>query len=227
VSTLYLVRHGQASWNLPDYDQLSDLGAEQARMLGRFLSERGVKVDAIYAGPLRRQQQTARLVAQTAEYPEPILERGLEEHPTPGIIRSALPALAQEDPELARELGTDAFVSPKPFQRVFGYAMKRWADGVPCDDGVETHASFCARVDGAIERIRGEQGRGRTVMAVTSAGPVARVLQTALRLSHEVTFQLNLVVANASITELRWREQEMTVMGFNAVAHLEDRVTFR
>jgi broad specificity phosphatase PhoE len=227
VSTLYLVRHGQASWNLPDYDQLSDLGAEQARMLGRFLSERGVKVDAIYAGPLRRQQQTARLVAQTGAYGEPILEGGLEEHHTQGIIRSALPELAKEDPELAHELGKDAFASVKPFQRVFGYAMKRWALGASMNEGVEPHAAFCTRVDGALERIRDEQGRGRTVMAVTSAGPVARVLQTALGLSHEVTFQLNLVVANASITELRWREDEITVMGFNAVAHLEDRVTFR
>jgi broad specificity phosphatase PhoE len=226
VSTLYIVRHGQASWHLPDYDQLSDLGAEQARMLGRFLAARGTKLDAIYAGPLKRQQQTARLVAQTGEYPEPILEPGLEEHHTQGIIRAALPELAKEDPELAAQLGKDTFATVQPFQRVFGFAMKRWAGGAS-DEGVEPHAVFCKRVAAAVERIRDEQGRGRTIMAVTSAGPVARVMQTALGLSDEVTFRLNLVVANASITELRWRDEEMTVMGFNAVGHLEDRVTYR
>jgi broad specificity phosphatase PhoE len=227
VSTLLLVRHGQASWHLPDYDQLSDLGAEQARMLGRFFSQRGVKLDAIYTGPLRRQQETARLVAHIGQYPEPILERGLEVHPTQGLIRSALPALAKEDPALAAKLGDDAFASAGPFRRVFAFAMARWAAAAPVDEGVETHAAFCARVDGAIERIRDEQGRGCTVLAVTSAGPVARVLQTALGLSHETTFRLNLVVANASLTELRWRDDEISVMGFNSVAHLEDRVTYR
>src|SRR5262249_58493010 len=151
------------------YDQLSDVGAEQASMLGRFWAARGTKLDAIYAGPLKRQQQTARLVAQTGEYPEPILEPGLEEHHTQGIIRAALPELAKVDPELAAQLGKDTFATVQPFQRVFGFAMKRWADGAT-DEGVEGHGVFCKRVAAAVERIRDEQGRGRTVMAVTSAG---------------------------------------------------------
>ena len=40
MSSVILVRHGQASFGKADYDQLSDLGYEQARHLGRVLRER-------------------------------------------------------------------------------------------------------------------------------------------------------------------------------------------
>jgi len=36
MGTLYLVRHGQASYGAADYDQLSPRGALQARRLGSF-----------------------------------------------------------------------------------------------------------------------------------------------------------------------------------------------
>jgi len=197
-------------------------------MLGHWWSERGVRIDAIYAGPHQRQRETARLIAAAGGYPEPIACPELAEHDTPGILRSALPALAKENPDLAREVGgADPFQSVRPFQLVFAFAMLRWAGGGALDEGVETHRDFCARVDGALARIRDAQGRGKTVVAVTSAGPVARALQSVLGLAHEATFRLNLIVANASVTDLRWRDGEITLMGFNAVAHLVDRVTYR
>ena len=63
VSRLLLVRHGQASVNGPDYDVLSELGAEQARALGaRWAAEHAVgrlTIDAFYRGPQRRHDETA------------------------------------------------------------------------------------------------------------------------------------------------------------------------
>ena len=53
MGTLYLIRHGQASYGEADYDKLSARGAEQAAAVGRWLA--GKKIDALYAGPLRRQ----------------------------------------------------------------------------------------------------------------------------------------------------------------------------
>jgi len=54
VGTLFLIRHGQASYGEVDYDRLSTRGQEQARALGRLFAN-SRPLDHIYAGPLTRQ----------------------------------------------------------------------------------------------------------------------------------------------------------------------------
>ncbi|HET7016781.1 MAG TPA: histidine phosphatase family protein [Streptosporangiaceae bacterium] len=56
---LYLVRHGEAS---PHDGPLSDLGREQARLVGQRL--RDVPLAAIWHGPLPRAAQTAAIIAE-------------------------------------------------------------------------------------------------------------------------------------------------------------------
>ena len=38
MATIYLIRHGQASFGKENYDQLSPRGWEQGRVLGRWLA---------------------------------------------------------------------------------------------------------------------------------------------------------------------------------------------
>ena len=42
MSTLYLIRHGQASYGEADYDRLSPRGIEQARAIGRWAASVGL-----------------------------------------------------------------------------------------------------------------------------------------------------------------------------------------
>ena len=58
MGTLYLVRHGQASFGAADYDRLSELGERQSERLGRYWAERGLRFDAVITGTLRRHAQT-------------------------------------------------------------------------------------------------------------------------------------------------------------------------
>ena len=58
MGTLYLVRHGQASFGAADYDQLSPLGRQQSERLGAWFRERGLRFDAVLTGTLRRHAQT-------------------------------------------------------------------------------------------------------------------------------------------------------------------------
>jgi len=58
MGTLYLVRHGQASFGADDYDQLSALGRRQSERLGQYLAQRDVRIDAAITGTLQRQRQT-------------------------------------------------------------------------------------------------------------------------------------------------------------------------
>ena len=57
MGTLYLVRHGQASFGADDYDQLSALGQRQAQRLGAYFQEKGLQFDAVLMGTLRRHAQ--------------------------------------------------------------------------------------------------------------------------------------------------------------------------
>ncbi len=61
MSTLTVVRHGQARPFDPNPDQLSALGEEQARALAEYWKRTGVAFDEVWSGSLKRQRQTAEL----------------------------------------------------------------------------------------------------------------------------------------------------------------------
>jgi len=61
LSSLYLIRHGQAGTR-GHYDALSDLGKRQAYLLGQHLAAQKVPFRAFIAGCLNRQRQTAEQV---------------------------------------------------------------------------------------------------------------------------------------------------------------------
>ena len=50
MGVVLLVRHGQASWGAADYDNLSEVGEQQSRVLGRALADRGVQPSVVVAG---------------------------------------------------------------------------------------------------------------------------------------------------------------------------------
>ena len=59
MSTLVLVRHGQARPFQPNSDSLSETGVQQAVQLGEYWREQGITFDEVYSGALLRHRQTA------------------------------------------------------------------------------------------------------------------------------------------------------------------------
>ena len=57
MGTLYLVRHGQASFGAADYDRLSDLGHRQCAQLGAWMEARGLRFEGVLRGSLRRHRE--------------------------------------------------------------------------------------------------------------------------------------------------------------------------
>ena len=64
MSTLHLVRHGQASFGADDYDRLSELGWRQSRRLGEYWKGKGQQFDQVIMGTLRRHEETWRGIAE-------------------------------------------------------------------------------------------------------------------------------------------------------------------
>ena len=58
MSELHLVRHAQASFGSANYDQLSDLGHQQSRLLGDYFQRRNMTFDRLIVGDMHRHHQT-------------------------------------------------------------------------------------------------------------------------------------------------------------------------
>ena len=107
MGTLYLVRHGQASFGADDYDQLSPLGRQQAVRLGEYLRPKlqDKPLEAVLMGSLKRHRQTWEGIAEGAGLPHtPAVWPGLNEYDSHALIESIHPEpLAKPDtPELYR-----------------------------------------------------------------------------------------------------------------------------
>ncbi|WP_164030788.1 histidine phosphatase family protein, partial [Serratia marcescens] len=50
MGSIYLIRHGQASFGADDYDVLSPTGIRQAEILGDHLRNLGVRFDRVLSG---------------------------------------------------------------------------------------------------------------------------------------------------------------------------------
>ncbi|UCD71753.1 MAG: histidine phosphatase family protein [Syntrophobacterales bacterium] len=68
MTTIYLVRHGQTSWNREEVFRgradisLNETGRKEAHLTGEYLRE--VKVDSVYSSPLSRAVKTAEAIAR-------------------------------------------------------------------------------------------------------------------------------------------------------------------
>lgn len=201
---LWLVRHGQASFDREDYDQLSDLGFQQSRWLGEYLSEMDIAFDRIASGLLRRQSQTAHTIADPLGAATETIP-GLEEYDAGALMQAA--GFADRDPALSRQ---------QHFQRLRGVLLD-WSEGKA--EGAETWADFRARVMAAVTDLT-RTGKGR-VLAVSSGGAIAMALTQVLGLGPERMIELNLQARNTGISRLVFTSRTVYLNMFNAIPHLE------
>jgi broad specificity phosphatase PhoE len=243
LSTLFLIRHGQASYGAADYDNLSPKGRRQAEELGRYLARSGLALDALYAGPLRRQRDTATILAAAAKdagHALPAVEiiDELAEYDAFTIIQRFLPVLVDQEPSLRALIdGTAGADAARLMDRAFEAAVAAWSRGTIAHDEIESFEAFTLRVRAGLERVLRAHGGGQQVAVVSSGGPISVAVGLSLALGPDATMNVGRAVRNASITEVRWRSRgfawrpgEFSLYGFNHVAHLEhdaDLITYR
>lgn len=232
MSTLVLIRHGQASLASADYDVLSPTGVLQSQALGRHLAARGDAFDRLFTGPLRRHVDTAaHLRAAAADgglaLPEPEPAADFDEFPALEILARCVATTGERDPEVARLSAAmtsargDAREFPRAFDRLFQAMMRHWLAGAFDGLGIEPYADFQARIERGLEAVLRAAGRGARIAVVTSAGPVGAALRRALHLQPWDGMRAAFVVANTAMSELWARPGELTLSSFNGVPHLE------
>ena len=234
MTNVYLVRHGQAGTR-EAYDSLSWLGRRQARLLGEHFVSQGVVFASAYAGALERQRQTAAEVAAAyadadLAFPELTLDGGWDEFDFHRIYDELAPLMCEDDEEFRREheaLGEqlragagahDAEVHRR-WRPSDTKVVEAWAGG-RYPYGGETWEQFVRRVSGCRLRDAGAQPR-ENVAVFTSATPTAIWTGLALDIGDGRVRRLAAVLENTSYTVLQLRGEEMLLLTFNAVPHLD------
>jgi broad specificity phosphatase PhoE len=224
MGDLYLIRHAQASFGKPDYDELSELGFRQARLLADFFEQTGRSFETLYCGEMKRHRDTARALSQKPALfsgsPELRLLPEFNEFDMATVVNLQLPRLIREKPSLEAELD-NLFTDPHVLYRVLNLSLSRWINNPEGLEGVETWPAFTRRVREGLARIIRESGKGKTVALVTSGGPLAALLQKALSLPDLDAVDLAWQIRNASVSTFKFSEQRFTLASFNSVAYLE------
>lgn len=229
MTTVYLVRHGQASFGAANYDQLSPLGERQAALLGRWWQQTGVTAPSVVVGAMQRHHQTARAclaeLGLAAHADDAMVDPGFNEYDHEAILRIHRPDLG-DHVAVGRFLASQAEqgIDPKrAFQRVFMQAVDRWTRGEHDADYAESWVDFQQRCRAAVQRaVALAQERGHDSVAVfTSGGPIMAITQDVMGVPDERAFDLAWSLHNAGVTKLKARPSGLRLGGFNDVAHLD------
>jgi broad specificity phosphatase PhoE len=220
MGAIYLIRHGQASFGRADYDELSQLGHEQSRILGAALKPRIPRVDAVVSGGMRRHRQTAAACLEAMGLPPEMQEtNGFREYDHDEIIVRYEPRFAQPE-ALMQELAK----TPEPrraFQAMFGQAMERWIGGQHDADYSESWASFHRRCNEALDRLIAALGGSKTALVFTSGGVISAICRELMQLPDLQAYRLNLTLANCGVTKVIYSERAKYLSSFNEHAHFE------
>lgn len=222
MSTIYLIRHGQASFGAENYDALSPTGFEQARVLGEHLAQRLLPEATVqvFAGGMRRHRETAHtcLAALSREL-EPRIHAGFNEFDHEDVIDAFEPRW-RDRALVAAELRAE----PDPhraFQQMFERAVARWTGGEHDADYREPWPAFRARCEAALAHVAQALPRGGNALVFTSGGTITALCLGLMRLNIEAAFRLNWTFANAGITKLRGAREGWHVASLNEHGHFE------
>ena len=211
MGTLYLVRHGQASFGADDYDQLSELGQRQSERLGQYWRERGIRFDAVLTGTLRRHAQTWAGIATGAGYANDVLAlEGLNEYDSAAVIATIhpQPLPRPETPELYRH-----------HFRLLRDGLRQWMNGVVSPRGMPSYPDFLSGVTGALDHVR--KNFEGNVLIVSSGGPIATAVGYVLGTTPEATIELNMRIRNSAVTEFTFNPKRHSLLSYNTLPHLD------
>lgn len=236
MGSIYLIRHGQASFGADDYDVLSPIGIRQAEVLGRHLNDLEIRFDRCLSGDLRRQQDTAKHTLQQLETnswtaPQLEIDSAFNEFDADAVIRSLLPGLLPEEPQALTILRNGA-QNRAEFQRLFARIIQRWISGDYPVEGLQSWTSFVEQVTAGLQRVLTQAQSSDNIAVFTSGGTITALLHMIIAVPADKAFELNWQIVNTSLSRLKFRAAEVALASFNSQVHLQllktpELITFR
>ena len=221
MATIYLIRHGQASFGADDYDKLSDLGCRQARVVGEYLRDCEIIFDAVYSGDLSRQRNTARLAlaSQPGEVPHHIDSR-FNEIQNDEQLKYLLPEVVKSNPAI-KALVERGLSSSKDYQKVIDAVFNYWVSPQCGDSRIQSWADYSSGTRQALAEVMQAQGGGKTLGIFTSGGTIATLVAQVLGLTGEETYQFYEPIFNCSVSQLFYNGSKVSLSYFNDRSFLQ------
>ncbi len=228
ISMLYLIRHAQASYLSDNYDQLSDLGIEQAKALGKHLADT-TRIDHLYIGPHHRQQQTAEEIQkaynhQSKPIASPIFIPELKEHSGPATLREHKAKLIQKDPQCI-QWHQETVNNPETLRansiKIFEYFIPKWMNNEFQSQDLEDFSSFRNEIAIGLKKVLNSKSPDSNSILVTSAGSISTIIAQLTNIQDtKMIAKLSFEIYNASITTLHFRNDSWQIQTLNFTDHL-------
>lgn len=240
--TILLARHGQASFGQKNYDNLSELGVTQARMLGEHYANTERRIDAVFSGSLVRQQDSARhfidsyqttldsssphntLSDKWLELSDSTIIADFNEFNHQDVLTKSNPAFASQS-AIAMEIA-QAKVPKLRLAELFDQAMQRWHGGEYESDYIENWTEFNERTQRALVQIRTQAtlvetpDEDSTVLVFTSGGVIAAITAQLFKQDSQMAYQLNKRLINTGVTAITLQRQSLRLLSLNEYSHL-------
>lgn len=216
MTTIYLIRHGQASFGAKSYDQLSPNGELQAKLLGQYFNRILKEEPYVVTGSMQRHQQTAHLaVAECFPEANIITDSAWNEFNHQQVFAQYEPRF--NEPHLLKQEVENQADPRAHLAEIFESAIGRWTDGDYHHEYDESWPDFKNRVETALQNLCDELAKTKPRYAVvfTSGGVISVAAGKLLELNANRTFALNWAICNASITTLRLVGNEPQLLSLN------------
>ena len=205
---------------MEEYDALSPVGIEQAKILGDSFLQRNIIPTKIISGSMQRHRQTMEYCLKKMKLSEMenTIDTDWNEFDHRDIIAKYEPRYAD-----LNQLKQDIFLDKDPKQKITEVligAVSRWTAGLQ-DDYNESWIAFCKRVHNGLQKIEEATQKDDVVFVFSSGGSISVILQKILDLSVQKTFELQLNIANCSITKIKTSSLGLRVLSFSDHAHFD------
>lgn len=211
MGTLYLVRHGQASFGADDYDQLSDLGKRQSVQLGGYFASKGLAFDLVLCGTLRRHKQTLNGISEGLNRPLQAMHwPNLNEYDSEAVIAAIHPEPRDRSPTPDNH---------RQHFRLLRTGLLQWMLGNTQPQNMPSWQVFGQRVVAVLDHVR--QSQAERVLLVSSGGPIASAIGHVLDTPPEATIELNMRLRNTAVSEFSFGPKRHALLTYNTLPHLE------
>lgn len=221
MATIYLIRHGQASFGAENYDKLSPLGCLQATATGEYLARANIEFDAVYSGTLSRQRKTCELaIAKQAGNVMHHIDSRFNEINNDEQVEHLAPVIAQREPQIAAILGR-GLGNSRDYQKVIEAVFNYWVSGQCEEPLIQSWDEYSTAVMSALRDVIETQGGGKTVGIFTSGGTIATIVAQVLGLTGNDTYKFYEPIFNCSISQLFYNKDKVSLSYFNERSFLQ------
>lgn len=209
--TIYLVRHGQASFGSQNYDQLSSNGRQQAHNLATYWQQQGISPQFYFSGQLERQIETASIVSGLS--PANIEQlAGFNEYPFHQLF------------EIYRKNNSNSIdwrnVSKQEFQATLLKLFEQDIDKFLLDAGLLSWQVFAERCYQTLIHLISRHVESSSLAIFSSAGVIGALVQHVLSLTHANAAHHAFSLYNSAVTTLIVDKGFITLSQFNQTNHL-------